>query len=177
MKVAHELQMKEYVMKTLLDSSLPWIPALKYLEQKAKFKRLYTFYSFATVLTLWLIFGETAQLLCNSIGFFYPAYVTIGTIKSSRLKNTFKWLIYWVVYAAFSWLEHYSDQIVQLFPLYWLAKCFLLLCLMVCVELNEVIILHQNSVVSSDKKNRPPNVNNKQQGKNKKKNNRMQGHN
>lgn len=80
-------------------------------------------------LGLWLAFGYAAQLVCNAVGFIYPAYVSIHAIESHTKEDDTKWLTYWVVFAVFSVFEFFADIIVGWFPLYWLAKvltvCFL----------------------------------------------------
>jgi len=82
------------------------------------------------VVTLWLMFGFGAQLLCNFIGFLYPAYRSIKALESSGKDDDTQWLMYWVVYSLFSVLEFFSDTLVGWIPLYWLVKCaFLLWCM------------------------------------------------
>lgn len=73
-------------------------------------------------LVLWLAFGYAAQLVCNSVGFIYPAYVSIHAIESHNKEDDTKWLTYWVVFAVFSVVEFFADTLVGWFPLYWLAK-------------------------------------------------------
>lgn len=104
---------------------------LEVAEAKTGVKRLYLVSGAIGVLSLWLIFGWGAQLLCNAIGFLYPAYASVRAIESKPKDDDTKWLMYWVVFALFSVVEFFSDILLNWFPLYWLAKCiFLIWCFM-----------------------------------------------
>lgn len=97
------------------------------IEEKTGVDRFFIVASIAGLFALYLIFGHFAELVCNFIGFLYPAYISIKAIESSSKADDTQWLTYWVVFATFSILEFAEDEITGYFPVYWLCKCIFLL--------------------------------------------------
>ncbi|KAE9420295.1 hypothetical protein Angca_004967 [Angiostrongylus cantonensis] len=99
------------------------------IEQKSGVRRLHIVLGVAALQALYLIFGHFAQLVCNFMGFIYPAYVSVKAIESPTKVDDTQWLTYWlvVVFAVFSVAEFFSQQILSVFPVYWLSKSLFLL--------------------------------------------------
>ncbi|VDM42364.1 unnamed protein product [Toxocara canis] len=100
---------------------------LEQVESKTGVKRLHIVAGFVAIQMLYLIFGSAAELMCNVIGFLYPAYVSVKAIETAGKDDDTQWLTYWVVFALLSVFEFFSESFTQYFPVYWLFKCAFLL--------------------------------------------------
>ncbi|KAI2798233.1 hypothetical protein RDWZM_004791 [Blomia tropicalis] len=97
------------------------------VENKLGVKRIYVAQGIFGLFVFYMVFGYFAQLICNFVGFIYPAYVSIKALESSSKEDDTRWLTYWVVFSAFSVAEFFSDFIFSWFPFYWLAKVLFLI--------------------------------------------------
>jgi len=76
---------------------------------------------------LGIVVGYASQLICNVLGFVYPAYESIKAIETAQTKDDTKWLTYWVVYSSFIILEFFSDYLLFWIPFYFFFKTGLLI--------------------------------------------------
>ncbi|KAI6183246.1 Receptor expression-enhancing protein [Aphelenchoides bicaudatus] len=97
------------------------------IEQKSGVKRLHLVGGLVALHALYLLFGHFAALLCNFIGFLYPAYVSVTAIESITKEDDTQWLTYWSVFGFFSVVDFFADCFTYYLPFYWLLKCAFLL--------------------------------------------------
>uniref|UniRef100_A0A069DPV7 Receptor expression-enhancing protein n=1 Tax=Panstrongylus megistus TaxID=65343 RepID=A0A069DPV7_9HEMI len=137
---------KSIIEKYLNDKTAPWEPLLAYFEEKSGVKRIYLFLALLILTALYLVFGYAAQLVCNIIGFVYPAYASMKAIETPQKGDDTKWLTYWTVFALFSILEFPTDVLLSWFPFYWLAKCIFMIWLYLPLRSNGSVVLYENII-------------------------------
>ncbi|KHN71686.1 Receptor expression-enhancing protein 4, partial [Toxocara canis] len=50
-------------------------------------------------------------------------------LRNARKNGDTRWLMYWTVFAVFSFIDNFAEIITKHFPIYWLLKAFFFFCL------------------------------------------------
>ncbi|VDN07896.1 unnamed protein product [Thelazia callipaeda] len=100
---------------------------LSQFEEKAQVPREQLVYGIMGLVAIYLVFGSLAQLICNLIGFGYPAYATIKAIRKDQREDDTQWLVYWTIFAFYSLIDFFAEAIMRVLPIYWITKVIILL--------------------------------------------------
>lgn len=119
---------------------------LTLIEQKTNIKKRYIALIAIVVISIYLVIGLAKDLLCNLIGFVYPAYISVKAIESTDKNDDTEWLMYWVVFSTFSCVEFFSDILLSWFPFYFLGKCIFLIWCMAPTSYNGSKILYSKLI-------------------------------
>lgn len=121
---------RAYLKEALKGRDKIWTKLLGRVETAIGVDRVNIVLVLKVFVAIYLVVGRGREFVCNLIGFVYPAYASIKAIESKDKDDDTKWLTYWVVYAAFSLIEFFSDYFLSWIPFYWLLKClFLIVCM------------------------------------------------
>ena len=72
------------------------------------------------------VFGFGASIVANFIGVMYPAFQSFKALESPNSDDDKKWLTYWLVFSAFSIMDHFAAMVLTYVPFYYIFKlCFL----------------------------------------------------
>lgn len=113
----------------IANQELDHYPLLKKLEAQTGLPKTYTTGGLGLLYFL-LIFvnvGGIGQLLANFATLIIPGYYSLIALETRGTADDTHYLTYWVVYAAFSVFEFWSNAILYWIPFYWLFKTLLFL--------------------------------------------------
>ncbi|OON18388.1 TB2/DP1, HVA22 family [Opisthorchis viverrini] len=137
-------------LRTKLDDYLhkdnPVNDLLKKAEEKTKVDRVNLVLGAIVIFVVYLIFGYGTSFLASFVGFLYPAYRSIKALETEDKEDDKKWLTYWVVFAAVSVFEAFTDILFYWIPLYSLLKCCMFLFMMIPTEPNGSVLIYQRII-------------------------------
>merc|ERR1711990_190955 len=114
-----------------IEEFLDKIEVMQTLQDKTGIKKLYIAAGLCLAVTIFILFGFGAGLLCNFVGFVYPAYASFKSLESQNTNDDRLWLTYWVVYSCFCLIEGFLEYVLFWVPFYYPIKlaflCYLFL--------------------------------------------------
>merc|ERR1712159_766321 len=105
-----------------IEEFLDKIEVMQTLQDKTGIKKLYIAAGLCLALTIFILFGFGAGLLCNFVGFVYPAFASFKSLESSNANDDRLWLTYWVVYSCFCLIEGFLEYLLFWVPFYFPIK-------------------------------------------------------
>merc|ERR1712230_117531 len=101
-----------------VEAFLDKIEVMQTLQEKTGVKKLYIAAGAAVFVTIFILVGFGPSLLCNFVGFVYPAYASFKALESNNVNDDRLWLTYWVIYSCFCLVEGFLEFILFWVPFY-----------------------------------------------------------
>merc|ERR1712070_148100 len=105
-----------------IEMFLDKIEIMQTLQDKTGVKKLYIAAGISLFVVIFILFGFGAGLLCNFVGFVYPAYASFKSLESQNTNDDRLWLTYWVVYSCFCLIEGFLEYVLFWVPFYYPIK-------------------------------------------------------
>ncbi|CAG9320813.1 unnamed protein product [Blepharisma stoltei] len=102
------------------------VPLVKQISEKSGLPASYVAIGFIGFSFMLVLFGICSGLMVNVVGILYPAYVSFKAIESKETDDDKQWLTYWVIFAGYSFLDHFIDILFFWFPFYHTIKLIVL---------------------------------------------------
>merc|ERR1740130_1062815 len=109
------------------EAFLGRIEFLEMLEQKTHVQKIYIAAGVTLVLTIVILYGFGAGILCNLVGFVFPAYQSFKALEAESDRDERVWLTYWVVYSCFTIVEGFLEWFLFWVPFYYPIKLCVLI--------------------------------------------------
>ena len=102
------------------------VPAFAKLGELLGVPALWAVSGIAAFIIGFLLFGVGSQVICNLVGFLYPAFMSFKALEDGDEGDHRQWLTYWVVFSCFNLAESFIDYILYWVPLFYIVKVFVL---------------------------------------------------
>lgn len=123
---SHAEPVLEYV-----DTLAGKVPQLENMETSTGVPKKYILIAAIVLSLLVLATNLFSPLISSIVGLGFPAYASFRAIESRKYEDDTQWLMYWVVFAVFSFLENFISMVLYYVPFYYKAKIVILLALQV----------------------------------------------
>ncbi|EGR33531.1 TB2 HVA22 family protein, putative [Ichthyophthirius multifiliis] len=98
------------------------LKVLQPLAEKTKLRPSQLAFFFFTFLFLLVLCSIWETLICDLVGFVYPAYMSFKALETQRTDDDKQWLTYWVVYSFFTVFDDLLYYLLSFIPFYYLIK-------------------------------------------------------
>merc|ERR1719181_112480 len=105
-----------------IEAFLDKIDFMHKLQEASGVRKIFIAAGIALVVVLFILFGFGAGLLCNFVGFCYPAFASFKALEANNHEDDRQWLTYWVVYSCFMMVEGFLEIILFWVPFYYPLK-------------------------------------------------------